>query len=195
MLITVNDQTLPADFSHLGNLEEILAEIHARYLPPGEELYQVHLNGRFFSETYPRESRYLSREEIERLEVRTLPATEMARVILMETAAQAEVLGRAVKECARLFRTAPEQEALRVLAQILEALRWLLTTGASGRRLVGAEKSPEVDRFFRHLEALLTEMEDYARQEDYILLADLMEYELLPLVEQWRRLLTTLAQG
>lgn len=198
MHITINDRALPADFSHLGNLEEILTEIHAKYLPPGEQLYQVHLNGRFFSERYPRESRYLSREEIERLEVKTLPAREMARVILRETAAQAEILGRAIRECARLFRVAPEQEAHRVLAEVLEALRWLVQTGAGGGQLLqggSPELPPEMGRLCRHLELLLTDMEDQARHGDLILLADLMEYELLPVVEQWSRLLLTLACG
>jgi hypothetical protein len=198
MHITINDQALPADFSHLGNLEEILSEIHAKYLPPGEQLYQVHLNGRFFSERYPRESRYLTREEIERLEVKTLPAREMARVILREAAAQAEVLARAVAECARLFRLAPEQEAHRVLAEVLEALRWLLQTGVGGGQVLqggSADLSPEMAHICRHLELLLTDMEDQTRQGDCIMLADLMEYELLPLVEQWSRLLLTMACG
>ncbi len=198
MQVTINEQTLPADFSHLGNLEEILTEIHAKYLPPGEQLYQVHLNGRFFSERYPRESRYLAREEIERLEVKTLPAREMARVILRETAAQAEILGRAIRECARLFRVAPEQEAHRVLAEVLEALRWLLQTGVGGSRLLqggSADLPGEMTRLCGHLKVLLTDMEDQGRQGDLIMLADLVEYELLPLVEQWSRLLLTMACG
>lgn len=198
MLVTINDQALPADFSHLGNLEDILTEIHAKYLPPGEQLYQVRLNGHFFSERYPRESRYLSREEIEHLEVKTLPAPEMARVILQETALQADILCRAIRECARLFRVAPEQEAHRVLAEVLEALRWLLQTGAGGKRVLhgGSPELPaEMARLCRHLDTLLSDMEDQARQGDLIMLADLMEYELLPLVEQWTRLLLTLARG
>lgn len=198
MHITINDQALPADFSHLGNLEEILTEIHAKHLPPGEELYQVHLNGHFFSERFPRESRYLATDEIERLEVKTLPAREMARLILRDAAAQAEVLGQAVAECARLFRLAPEPEAHRVLALVLEALRWLLKTGACGSQVLtgtSPELPPEMAHLCRQLELLLTDMEDQARQGDLIMLADIMEYELSPVVEKWSRLLLALACG
>ncbi len=201
MHITINDQPLPADFSHLGNLEEVLAEIHAKHLPPGQQLYQVHLNGQFFSERYPRESRYLGINEIQRLEVRTISDRKMARIILEEAVGQAEILSQAIVECARLFRVAPEEEGNRCLAQVLEALRWLLQTGETGWQvLLPQEQQAQVragagmPRFFQDLQMLLTEMEDIAAEEDYIMLADLMEYELHPLVEQWRTLILAFAR-
>jgi hypothetical protein len=50
-----------------------------------------------------------------------------------------------------------------------------------------------IPRFLANLEQLLTEMVEIAAAEDYILLADLMEYELLPLVQQWQKILADLA--
>lgn len=201
MQITLNDRNLPEDFSHLGNLEEVLAEIHAHHLPPGQQLYQVHLNGQFFSERYPRESRYLGINEIERLEVKTISDQRMAQVILQEAVGQAEILSQAIVECARLFRVAPEAEGNRGLAQVLEALRWLLQTGESGWQVLAQGRPAQANglqgmpRFLKDLQVLLTEMEEMAREEDYIMLADLMEYELHPLVEQWRTLITALARS
>jgi hypothetical protein len=201
MLISVNEQRLAADFSHLANLEEVLAEIHAHHVPPGQELYQVHLNGRFFSERYPRESRYLAIDEIDRLEVKTITQVEMARVLLKEAVAQADTLSQAIVACARLFRVAPEEEANRWLAQVLEALRWLFQTGAGGLRVLspgGPEEPPHPEALsglLQNLEKLLTEMETIAAEEDYIMLADLLEYELVPLVQAWRRLITALVQS
>lgn len=198
MHITVNDQNLAADFSHLGNLEEILAEIHENHLPPGQQLFQVRLNGEFFTENYPGESRYLAAEEIHRLEVKTVSDQVMAQRLLEEAVAQAGILVRALGECARLFRVAPEGEANRSLAQVLEALRWLLRTGEEGLQVVSRENSGQgggprsMARFLQRLTLLLAEMEEIAGQEDYVMLADLLEYELLPMVEEWRTLVTAL---
>lgn len=86
----------------------------------------------------------------------------------------------------------------RVLAEVLEALRWLLKTGVGGGQVLqggSAYLPPEMAPLCRHLELLLTDMEDQTRQGDCIMLADLLEYELLPLVEQWSRLLLTMACG
>ncbi len=201
MLITMNDQTLAADFSHLANLEELLAEIHDKHLPAGQHLYQVHLNGEFFSERYPGEARYFGIHEIERLEVKTLPEAEMVRTILKEAVGQGGILAQAVAKCAHLFRVAPEEEANRCFAQVLEALQWLLHTGEGGvqallRESAGALPDPQArSGFFAHLQKLLTDMEELAVQEDYIMLADLMEFELHPLVEQWRTLILNLVQS
>jgi hypothetical protein len=45
------------------------------------------------------------------------------------------------------------------------------------------------------LQDLLAEMVEISENEDYILLADLMEYELLPTVREWQQILQNLANS
>ncbi len=78
---------------------------------------------------------------------------------------------------------------------MLEALRWLLITGSNALQVLREDQGnagPEEDRtalFLKRLQPLLDEMHGMGTDEDYILLADLMEYELLPMVQEWQDIL------
>jgi hypothetical protein len=202
MQITINEEQVPVDFSHLRSLEEALVELNERFLPPGEQLFQVRINGEFFSERYPRESRYMELKEISSLDLRTLPDADMARLIVGEAVQQAEILCQAIEKSARLFRVSAEDEANHYFAQVLEALRWLLITGGNASQVLQGEAAggrgpggDQVARFLQNLQGLLDEMLNIGEDQDYILLADLMEYELLPMVREWQEILKNLARG
>ncbi len=202
MQITINEEQIPVDFSHLRSLEEALVERNDRFLPAGEQVFQVRINGEFFSERYPRESRYMELKEITSLDLRTLPDADMARLIVGEAVQQAEILCQAIEQSARLFRVSSEEEANHFFAQVLEALRWLLITGGNASQVLqgegagqGGPGGGQVARFLQNLQGLLDEMLNIGQDEDYILLADLMEYELLPMVREWQDILKNLARG
>ena len=82
MQVTINEEHIPEDFSHMRNLEEALVELNDRFVPQGQQLFQVRVNGEFFSEPYPRESKYMELKEISTLDLKTIPDGDMARVIL-----------------------------------------------------------------------------------------------------------------
>jgi hypothetical protein len=200
MLVTINEQNLPVDFSHLHNLEDIITEISERFIPSGQQLFQVHVNGEFFSERYPRESRYMDLGEISRLEVKTVSDKDMARFILHDAVRQGGTLLKAIEQSASLFRVGSDEEANHYFAQVLEALRWLLQTGENACQVLNLDLakaalpgSTPVSRYLRNLENLLEEMLKIAGEEDYVMLADLMEYELLPMVQEWQKILQGLS--
>jgi len=193
MQVTINEQQIPEDFTHMRNLEEALVELYDRFLPPGQQLFQVLVNGEFFSERYPRESRYMEIKEISTLDLKTIPDAEMARMILREAVTQAGILCQAIEKSARLFRVAAEDEANKYFAQVLEALRWLLMTGDHASRVLDVDLGQAIELYLKHLQSLLDEMVQISEDEDYIMLADLMEYELLPMVREWQGILTDLA--
>lgn len=202
MQITINEERIPVDFSHLRSLEEALVELNDRFLPAGEQVFQVRINGEFFSERYPRESRYMELKEISSLDLKTLPDADIARLIVGEAAQQAEILCQAIEQSARLFRVSSEDEANHYFAQVLEALRWLLITGGNASQVLQGEGPAQdasgggqVASFLQNLQGLLDEMLNIGEDEDYILLADLMEYELLPKVREWQEILKNLARG
>uniref|UniRef100_A0A7C5AL43 DUF8043 domain-containing protein n=1 Tax=Desulfobacca acetoxidans TaxID=60893 RepID=A0A7C5AL43_9BACT len=201
MQVSINEKPVPVNFSHIRNLEEALAELNDRFVPPGEQVFQIRVNGEFFSERYPRESRYVSLKEINTLEITTIPDTQMARVILAEAGVQAGVLCQAIAQSARLFRVASEEEANHYFAQVLEALRWLLLTGEHACRVLQVDLvkalppngEPE-SHYLKRMQDLLEEMGEIHEDLDYVLLADLMEYELLPMVREWQEVLENLAR-
>jgi hypothetical protein len=58
-----------------------------------------------------------------------------------------------------------------------------------------SRRAGQPSSFFQSLQDLLTEMVEISENEDYILLADLMEYELLPTVREWQQILRNLSNG
>ena len=201
MQVTLNEQNLPVDLSHLRTLEEALLELNEKFIPDGQQLFQVEVNGQFFTERYPRESRYVTLGEVARLDLKTVSDVDLARSILTDAACQAETLTQALEKSAALFRLAAEDEANHYFAQVLEALRWLLQTGEGACQVLDVdmtkESSPQVgdvSDFLKRFQDLLEEMLSVYEEEDYILLADLMEYELLPMVLQWQKILSQLSR-
>jgi hypothetical protein len=202
MQITINEEYIPEDFSHMRSLEEALVELNNRFVPTGQQLFQVRVNGEFFSERYPRESRYMEIKEISTLDLKTIPDGEMARVILSEAAQQAGILIQAIEKSARLFRVSPENDANHYFAKVLEALRWLLVTWDNACRVLQVDPRQAVSfndgqpsSFVQGLQDILGEMLDISEAEDYVLLADLMEYELLPTVQEWQQILQSLSKN
>jgi hypothetical protein len=202
MQVTINEEYIPEDFSHMRNLEEALVELNDRFVPPGQQLFQVRVNGEFFSERYPRESKYMELREISTLDLKTIPDGEMARVIVGESVLQAGILCQAIEKSARLFRVSAEDEANHYFAQVLEALRWLLMTWENACQVLQVDPKQALSfvdgqptSFLQGLQDILGEMLEISEDEDYILLADLMEYELLPLVWEWRDILQNLANA
>jgi hypothetical protein len=199
MHVTINDQNLPVDFSHFQSLEEVIREIHERFIPPGQQLFQVRINGEFFSERYPREARYVEVKEISRLEVKTLSDEEMARFFLQDAIRQADTLLEGMDRCALLFRVGSEEEANHRFAQVAEALRWLLQTGEHACRVLQPDREKifsgrvSLSRYLSGLADLLEEMWEILEDEDYVMLADLMEYELMPMVREWQTILQKIA--
>jgi hypothetical protein len=201
MQVTINEKCIAEDFSHMRSLEEALIALNDRFVPEGQQLFQVRVNGEFFSERYPRESKYMELKEIATLDLKTIPDREMARVILGEAVQQADILCQGIEKSARLFRVAAEDEANHYFAQVLEALRWLLTTGETACRVLQVDLGEAAagqhrlnSSFLRSLQELLSEMLEVSENEDYILLADLMEYDLLPTVREWQQFLQNLAK-
>ncbi len=202
MQVTINEEFIPEDFSHVRNLEEALVELNDRFVPPGQQLFQVRVNGEFFSERYPRESKYMELREISTLDLKTIPDGDMARVILGEAVEQAGILCHAIEKSARLFRVSAEDEANRYFAQVIEALRWLLITWENACQVLQVDPQKAISgvggrpsSFVQGLQDLCGEMLEISEDEDYILLADLMEYELLPMVREWQHILENLAKN
>jgi hypothetical protein len=202
MLVTINEEYIPEDFSHMRNLEEALVELNDRFVPPGQQLFQVRVNGEFFSERYPRESKYMELKEVNTLDLKTIPDGDMARVIVVEAVQQAGILCQAIEKSARLFRLSAEDEANHYFAQVVEALRWLLMTWENACQVLQVDPNKALSSvdghpvpFLQGLQDLVGEMLTISEDEDYILLADLMEYELLPTVREWQDILKNLANA
>jgi hypothetical protein len=99
-------------------------------------------------------------------------------------------LSQAVKESGRLFQEGREGEAVSLFNQLLDGLEWLgvLVDGAE----IAAREEPGflpdgegVCRAAAAFRSVLKELERALENADYVLLGDLLTYELAPVLTRW----------
>lgn len=89
----------------------------------------------------------------------------------------------AVNEAVGLFRNANEQEALQSMAEIIDAIQWMVEAiTAVTDILVNPIDVSSLNEF-------LNEMANAIENLDFVLLADLLEYEICPILSSWETIL------
>lgn len=83
-------------------------------------------------------------------------------------------------EATRLFKSGEEGQAVNMIHDIIDGIEWLSNVM---RLTVGVhEKKIEFDEINNQL----VEIVEAFNNEDYILVGDLFEYEILPIIGQWK---------
>jgi hypothetical protein len=95
------------------------------------------------------------------------------------------------QKAADLFRMENEQEANKYYLQILDGVDWfsqvLLTILQSwGKNLEGQS----LEERQKKLTGLIAQMLEANQNQDWVLMADLLEYEMIPLYEDWQEVLS-----
>jgi hypothetical protein len=146
----------------------------------------VFVNNESFSEIYPHQAEDITCDSIDSVEVRTVSAGVMAVDISAEMSKVARMMGTGARHVARLFREASNSDALELLQDMLDVTRDFMGMTGLLRQNYAKANDPEFTALTDKLSDLLTEMSESLEMEDWILLADLLEYEFLPLCEEWR---------
>ena len=186
-MIIVDGRNSGKEISNFANLEEILVDVMEEEGMESRVVTDVLVNNELFSEIYPHQAEDISTASINSVEVRSIEASEMALAIAGEMEKVAVMMKKAAHEIARLFREGTNADALDLLQDLVEVIRdflsmlnllrtqYLKTAGDISLNLQG-------DKFAE----LVSEMNEVMEGEDWILLADLLEYEFAPLCEAWR---------
>lgn len=95
-------------------------------------------------------------------------------------------LARGLTAIAELIRNGNEAEGAHFFVQATQGLRWLVGLLAN----IHLVSALEIEKFKENLNTLLTAWEN----KDYVLISDLLEYELAPFVEQVNSVLLSLKE-
>ncbi|MDR1777162.1 MAG: hypothetical protein LBR31_04965 [Desulfovibrio sp.] len=174
------------EISNFGNLEEVLTHVMEGESMENRVVTDVFVNNESFSEIYPHQAEDIPCDSIESVEVRTVSAESMAVDIAAEMGKVARMMASGARHVARLFREAANSDALELLQDMLDVTRDFMGMTAVLRGNFAKDQDPEFMALAEKLSGLLTEMSESLEMEDWILLADLLEYEYLPLCEEWR---------
>lgn len=172
--------------SSFSNLEEILTDVLQDEKLAGRVITDVMVNDESFSEIYPHQAEDMSCAGIKKVEIRSEPLDKLALEMAGEMHKVATLMGNGARNVGRLFREGKNTDALELLQDLLDVTRDFmgLITQLRDKYLGGADE--EFMRKSADLSDLLSEMSEVMENEDWVLLSDLLEYELAPLCDDWR---------
>lgn len=181
--------------ANFANLEEVLTTIVVEEKLDERIVTDVLVNQEAFSELYPHQAEDIPTDDISHLELRTISVDEMANDVVAELPKVVDIMAKGSRRVAELLRQADLGEALEVMQDVIFVSRDFLATLHVLRDKYASEKSAQLDQLSETLAGMLAEIADVMVNEDWMLVADLLEYEYLPACEGWRVVISELAEA
>jgi hypothetical protein len=194
-MIVIDGQRTSMELKSFTNLEEILIKVRDENLLRDRVVTDVIVNNERFSEIYPHQAEDLSTGEIDRVEVISVPIIDMAVNITLELDKVVRLMRAGGNQVAGLFRQADEAEALEVYQDLLDVIRDFLGMIGLLRSEFSLGQDTALEQAVEDLSSLFSEILEVQENEDWVLLADILEYEFTPLVERWRAIIDRIRQS
>ncbi len=193
-MIIIDGRQTELQVANFSNLEELLVGVLGNVDMENRVVTDVLVNQEQFSEIYPHQAEDIACDAIESVEVRSMPVGEMAVNIAREMYKVAEMMAGGGKQVARLFRQAEDAEGLELFQDLLDVTRDFTGMLNVLRSEFSLTKSKEFTKSTDTLSALLSEMTEVLENEDWVMLADLLEYEFVPVCESWKKVIQVLRE-
>ena len=191
MNITINSKPVHAAQETFANLEEVLVNLSNTSLPEDHLVGVVRVNGNEFSENYPGQAKEITVNSVENLEVTTVSLQNFTYAAISDSMVFMGTIVKSINETAGLYRIYDETEAnehfsnlmdpLRAMFQFIDLTRSTTQWNFDKSTLKGQTLRHEWDR----LHEIIDEIKATQEENDWILMADLLEYELVPSVGRW----------
>lgn len=191
MEVLVDGKQYAGDLSG-GTLQDILGDLANKAVGDDATMREVRINGEPFEEAKLGPADRLGRENIQRLEIETIPAREMAVHFLSNAHSYLAAINQAVSRVAELFRVSDEQEANEQYLNTLESIQLFLQMLQECRKIVNLDfDRPVLDGMSgeERLQKLLVLIKDLLaaqEQQDWVLLADILQYDLSAELNLWQ---------
>ncbi|MCX8042922.1 MAG: hypothetical protein N3B18_02210 [Desulfobacterota bacterium] len=194
MQVSINGNTIQEYFGGAENLEEVLVKLSKTALPKDHLIGSVNINGRPYTELYPGQSREIPLSKIHDIQVTTVSLQQFAEAAVKDAP---NFIARMCEHChdtADSFRMYDETDAHQKFADLLEALRALIhfinnvrsALGWNFQKMQYQGESVSM-RWAKYME-VIDELKNIQEEGDLILLADIIEYEIIPLLEDWKKI-------
>lgn len=185
-----NSEQLAAHFRECETIRDVISLLENEAASRGEVICEIRVNGQLLQEDD--ETRFANnpRSMIQQLSIRCDRPEHLIGQALRSALSFIPLLTQASTETARLFREGEVHRASENLNEALEGCQWFVETvhharGAAsgvGNSVSGPERWLEAEKFFSKVLRELTETFD---RKDYVMTADVLEYELKGALEMW----------
>ena len=191
-MIVIDGRNTDINLRNFANLEEVLVKMMAEPEMEDRVVTDVLVDDEAFSEIYPHQAEDISTDEVSKLEIISRPVEEMAADITTELYKVIALMRTGSKQVSDLFRRAEDSDALEMYQDLLEVTRNFLGMINCLRSQFSMSDNTEFDAAVEDMSNLFTEMVEVMENEDWVLLADLLEYEFSPMVERWKEVVNKL---
>ena len=160
---------------------------------PGSYIRRIWLDQQEFPsddrETLQKKPADINCLEVELANLKDLVATNLSNAL-----DYLEKLIPGFDQAADLFRTGNEQEANKYYIQILDGMDWFSEVVNVVMSSEGEGQEPENSLRIRQakLTDLMSQMLEANKNQDWVLLADILEYEMTPFYKEWQTILSKL---
>lgn len=186
----------------LQSLDELLRHVEKKHVAQTDIIRQVNIDGVPVASMpdqgeSPNSPEYLSRRNT--IEIFTGTLNQILQDSIGEAQSYLERLESAIPSIATSFQISPGPEAFERLKQLFEGLYWmnLLNERLNAHFNIDPDTTSINGKSMRQIREKfasdLREMVSAQEREDFLLLADLLEYEITPLIPEWISIFSELA--
>jgi hypothetical protein len=187
---------------NLSAFDQILKHTEDYHLPPNSIIRQINVDGYpLISDSFQNPGEMLKQiENRDRIEIVTGTMSEIAHESIVEALAYFDRMESLIPSLASSFQIYPGPESFENLRQLLDGFYWinvLLDKLAISYQLVlenclvqGISVLDHIKKFI----AILKQFIDSQQRGDFVLIADLLEYEIIPIIPIWKDIFRLLLQ-
>lgn len=200
MRITVDKESVDPNLTEITTFSQLFQRLVDDHVQKGAVVVSVRLNREDLTEE---KMKNLAAFPISRIESLELESANLSRLILDGVEKVNGLIGQlvpALEETADRFRTQPEEEANRYFRECLDGVSQMVEFIENFQRVTGLDFSHEVilgtqvsDRQKKLLD-LSRDLHKAQVEKDWVMLADLLEYELVPHLQEWSQLFPVLME-
>jgi hypothetical protein len=184
-----------------ATLQDILCDLMNNHLGGARTLKEVKIDGRPFEYAAMGQPVDILRDQIGCLEIETLDAREVAMHFLRQADGYLRTIALSSEKVAELFRIGDERETNEHYLRTLDSLQLFMQVLSTTQDTLSLDFNcaladgtwPELH--LERLSALVQEMLTAQEQEDWILLADLLQYDLVSALASWREIIPQISRG
>ncbi|GAB7024393.1 hypothetical protein [Salidesulfovibrio brasiliensis] len=193
-MIVIDGQPYELENQNFDNLEQVFSKVVEDGRLDNRVVTDVYLNEEPYSEIYPNQSEDIEMSDVETIEIKTVPFDSMAVEITRELYKVVNLMAKGAEGVSEQFRRADDAEALETYQDLLDVTRHFLNMVSMLRDEYSLKDNVEYTKASTVMSDLFSEMSDVLENEDWILLADLLEYDFLPTVELWKKVIANLRE-
>jgi predicted RNA-binding protein len=197
MQVYVNGELREIKIASISTLLDVVTKVEVT-LPPGYIMTEVILNEKILESNWYHNASKIYLLDEDKLHLRVEESSMIARQVLQNSKEQFKMLLKEIEEIADAFRLQDDTKANTKFIQGIENLQWFLKILEDATVLIGKPFDTIVDndtsftKYVNDLSKQLDRVISIQQQKDWIMLADILEYEVIPALEKIGRLYTIL---